>query len=345
MRKPIPKNLEYPGGVLSPFRASLFWVNECMSRPGLRAGTLAPRPDRRECRGYVTVREKGREIQIKRDNVEGGPDPTPPTRTEGDISGFSDDSARRLRALFDRLRRDAPATFLTLTYHRQNPDPEAAKRHLHAFMQACRRRYDRIAVSVIWRMEWQENGTPHFHLLVYGLWWEESGWFKRTWHRITGEAGADRSHIYGPARCPRWGNGLPAKDAPGDGTHEIADVYAGPPHRGMGAWVEQMGDEVDEEKVRNYVQKYHCKNDAHAPPPGTWEGRHWGVRMRKNLPVAEISSVTRISYDLAYEAARYVLDQWGSDVEVVPYSLRISSDTPGETLNKILAAAGQRMTV
>ena len=326
-------------GVPGPFDAATYAdVTECIRCEGVRRGFLFRRPEDRGLSGWVTVREEGREIVIARDNVQGESNAEPPMREEGDISGFSADSARRLRALFDRLRRDAKATFLTLTYHERDPGAEEAKEHLHAFVQDLRRRYDRIGVSLIWRMEWQESGTIHFHLLLFGLWWEKPGYFKRIWHRITGEDDAARRALYGPTSSPRWGR------VELDGV-QIRDVYPGAPHRGMGAWVEQMGDEVEEEKIRNYVAKYHCKQDSHAPPQSDWTGRHWGVRFRENLPIAPVTNVVRISYQLAYEAVEMILEKWGTDIECVPYSLRVSSDSPGRALNKILGMAGDRMIV
>lgn len=51
-----------------------------------------------------------------------------------------------------------------LTYPDAFPSPEVAKTHLEAFRERVRRRYG-LAVGFTWKIEPQERGAPHFHLL------------------------------------------------------------------------------------------------------------------------------------------------------------------------------------
>lgn len=74
------------------------------------------------------------------------------------------------------------ATFITLTY-KGYPSNARAKADLKAFLRVVRTNFP--DASAIWRMEFQERGSIHFHLLVFGLpyWdWQE---ILATWKSIT----------------------------------------------------------------------------------------------------------------------------------------------------------------
>lgn len=104
----------------------------------------------------------------------------------GDIKGFSDESRKRLMKLFscvDERKHGRPA-FVTLTYPDQwEANPEEWKRHLHNFRRELRRHVPGMAA--IWRLEPQERGAAHFHLLVWGGWIDKH-WLSETWYRIVG---------------------------------------------------------------------------------------------------------------------------------------------------------------
>ena len=176
----------------------------------------------------------------------------PPTRREGDIRGFSDSARKRMRDLLSTINRDADGLFLTLTYHESNPGGREVKKHLHAFVQALRRRWDGLKWSMVWRLEYQERGVPHLHFLIWGIQFEHKEWFKACWHRITGETSDD--------------------------------------HEEMGAWVERM---PKESKLSSYVSKYMAKDGT---DPDGWQGRTWGVRNRKHLPVAPMDWVQGVPW-------------------------------------------------
>jgi hypothetical protein len=98
----------------------------------------------------------------------------------GIVTEFSANSRRRM---LRKLARIAPkrVVFITLTYPERYPDPATSKNHLRAFFERIRRRFPKA--SGIWRLEFQERGAPHFHLLMCELpfipfhelrrWWAE----------------------------------------------------------------------------------------------------------------------------------------------------------------------------
>lgn len=98
----------------------------------------------------------------------------------GRIVGFSKASRRRLLRKLARLDNTRPK-FVTLTYPGDYPDPQTAKKHLRAFLQRIRRRASEA--SAVWRLEYQDRGAPHFHILAYNwpyisfetvkMWWGE----------------------------------------------------------------------------------------------------------------------------------------------------------------------------
>lgn len=81
----------------------------------------------------------------------------------GKITIFSAESRYRLFRLFHGLQFKR-WTFCTLTYGATFPDdPRVCKVHLKAYRRAFERRYGKI--PGVWRMELQERGAYHFHIL------------------------------------------------------------------------------------------------------------------------------------------------------------------------------------
>jgi hypothetical protein len=85
----------------------------------------------------------------------------------GYIKGFSKNSRRRLLEMIASVKRDADLpNFMTLTYPANFPTVERAKRDLKVFLQRLDRAYP--GSGYIWKLEPQERGAPHYHLLVWG---------------------------------------------------------------------------------------------------------------------------------------------------------------------------------
>jgi len=86
--------------------------------------------------------------------------------------------------------RKTRTTFLTLTFHNP-PTPTEAKRAFKMFTMRYRRDYP--AASAIWRMEYQERGAIHFHLLYFNLPYIDQKDIQIEWEECTRE---DRSIIH-----------------------------------------------------------------------------------------------------------------------------------------------------
>jgi len=112
------------------------------------------------------------------------PCPVPPT-TRGVVHGFSRQSRGRLLKTLSKLNRQvvSRALFVTLTYPlSESVSFSLCKRHLDSFAKRLARKFARCAV--IWRMELQKNGTPHFHLIVLGQRFIPHEWVRRCWSQI-----------------------------------------------------------------------------------------------------------------------------------------------------------------
>lgn len=85
----------------------------------------------------------------------------------GRIRRFSANARRRLMRFMARLRmKGVRATFMTLTF-KGYPTNEVAKMALHAFLQRITRKFPKA--SCVWRMEFQQRGSIHFHLLCFNM--------------------------------------------------------------------------------------------------------------------------------------------------------------------------------
>ena len=109
----------------------------------------------------------------------------------GIIRVFSAASRRRLMRFMARLKtRKIRATFITLTFTEVISN-ERAKQVFKRFSMRLRRAY--ATVSVVWRMEFQERGAIHFHLLCFNLpFWKQTE-LQETWEDCTEE---DRSIVH-----------------------------------------------------------------------------------------------------------------------------------------------------
>lgn len=111
----------------------------------------------------------------------------------GVITGFSRHSRRRLMQKTASLNRDAlPATpkFITLTYGATwSEDWHEWKAHLEAFRKRFEREFGQCLIE--WRLELQERGAPHFHLLVFHPEYIPYRWLAKAWNDIAAPGDAD----------------------------------------------------------------------------------------------------------------------------------------------------------
>jgi hypothetical protein len=108
----------------------------------------------------------------------------------GEITQFSSASRRRLMRLMAQVDRTAcrrKPLFITLTYPREYPTSSTVyKSHLRRFLLAFGRRYPHT--PIIWRLEYQERGAPHYHLMVFTPWFISWRWVAKAWYEATGRA-------------------------------------------------------------------------------------------------------------------------------------------------------------
>ena len=110
----------------------------------------------------------------------------------GKIKGFSNKSRKRLIELVASCGKIEKAVFLTLTYGQNWPSNTEAKRHIKVFLQRVERLFPKS--SGIWRMEFQDRGAPHFHILFFNLLWWEKREVAKAWLEVIGDDFGDWSH-------------------------------------------------------------------------------------------------------------------------------------------------------
>jgi len=174
----------------------------------------------------------------------------------GAIKGFSDASRRRLMYAIGSIKRDAelPA-FITLTYPDQFPDPETSKKHLATFFKRLKRAFP--GHGSIWKLEPQERGAPHYHLLTWGCDLQELRDFvPGAWFDIAG--GGDNLHLLW--HTGQLGNG---------NVHCVQQVRT---FHG----------------VMRYASKYLGKTFEVSGWGDKWTGRYWGIVNRQNILFGEL---------------------------------------------------------
>lgn len=90
-------------------------------------------------------------------------------------------------------------TFVTLTYPDVwNPDGHEYKKHLRRFRARIERKFGKV--RVLWRLEFQRRGAPHYHLLFFDAPWIEKEWLSNAWWGSVGSK--DKDHLqYGTNIC------------------------------------------------------------------------------------------------------------------------------------------------
>jgi hypothetical protein len=210
----------------------------------------------------------------------GGKGKTPVGGTRGKVLGFSFASRRRLMQKIAKIERGAVLPdFVTLTYPYKFPSPREAKKHLDTFSKRFRRQFEKG--GLLWKLEPQDRGAPHFHLLVWGVELEQLRQFvPQAWFKIAG--GGDPLHL-------AWHRGELGNSRGAEGHENIHCVQ--PVHTWKGVW--------------NYAAKYLGKTFAVAGwLDGAWIGRYWGVIAPKNIPFGELKQ-EEIDRQMATRLMRY----------------------------------------
>jgi len=98
-------------------------------------------------------------------------------------SGWNDGMARRLGNYIENFRTDFTG-MVTLTYPAEYPhDGEIVKMQWRAFIERLRRTEWFAQNSLVWFLEFQDRGAPHFHFLTTG--WIAKDWVAQNWADIT----------------------------------------------------------------------------------------------------------------------------------------------------------------
>ena len=224
--------------------------------------------------------------------------------TRGKVSEFSHGSRKRL---FDFLNtvdwnNQALPLFFTATYGQAWPGPSEAKQNLELFFKRLRRRYP--SVGVLWKMEPQGRGAPHFHMLIFGPTFIDKRLAQELWGQSIDQAYWDRfafDQDKGPIREPftriegmrsvrgvKWYVGKyiakPGNVAdPGDAGARAA-WWSGPGRKYTGA--ERVGEAVDESSGFNSLAYLDVKGRGVVFP-----GRQWGIMGKRSIRLLKADRV------------------------------------------------------
>lgn len=172
----------------------------------------------------IVIEWQGQVLLAK--NLEHTPQPPEPNHKRGEIKGFSRRSRSRMIDLMARLDlTHVRVTFLTLTFSGL-PTAEQAKKALKRFTMRIRRAFPKA--SGVWRMEFQERGAIHFHLLLFNFPFVPQKQVQAAWEECTGE-GMSIAHIT-LVRSRRMLMGYVSKyigkvDKPGDSASLVNEPY------------------------------------------------------------------------------------------------------------------------
>ena len=102
----------------------------------------------------------------------------------GAVKRFSAASRLRFLKLCSKFERKiiSDGLFITLTYPDAYPSCKDAKRNFEAFVKRLLRKYP--SAAGVWRIELQERGAPHFHLIIMGVSRIDKNWLSETWAEI-----------------------------------------------------------------------------------------------------------------------------------------------------------------
>ena len=128
--------------------------------------------------------------------------------------------------------------FVTLTYPGAFPtDGRETKKHLRRFRARIERKFGKL--KVLWRLEFQKRGAPHFHLLLMDPPWIDKEWLSKTWYECVG-------------------------------SHD-------PKHLKRGTNIVGVARKGENKKVIAYVGKYISKVDGkERESTNEWTGRYYG---------------------------------------------------------------------
>lgn len=260
------------------------------------------------CVSEVVVTLQGRLLEARVVGADfGGQDPEQEKRAgqggvRGVVSGaeMSRGSRRRLQKMLARVE-GQEGDFLrtwTLTFAPEvvPGTAEGAKACLRAWIKRALRRYPGLVI--VWRLEPQKCGRPHFHLLTWGAYiphaeaWE---W----WREITG-AGIKRAFVYVEA-VRSWKRAA-----------QYVSKYVS---KAVKSWLEEEGQEGEaapiaaDESPGGSGRGVGAATSLDLRTYWAAAGRLWGVENRELLPLGELVEV-RVSLRAYYRLRRAARHAW-----------------------------------
>jgi hypothetical protein len=117
------------------------------------------------------------------------------------ITGFSRGSRQRLQRKLASINEgevERQRWFVTLTYPGQYPAcGRQWKRDLDTFIKRLQRAF--AVQAVVWKLEPQKRGAPHYHLLVFSQDTLEREWVANAWYEVVGSGRSE--HLYAGTQC------------------------------------------------------------------------------------------------------------------------------------------------
>jgi len=222
----------------------------------------------------------------------------------GRIKRFSTNSRRRLLRFMARLKmQGVRATFITLTF-KGYPTNAEAKRALHAFMSYLSRNFPKA--SACWRMEYQERGAIHFHLLCFNLpYWPQKA-LGEVWTRITRE------------------------------TASRVDIRLVRSRRGVMHYVSKYIAKVEKKSgFTSFIQAPYLHGYK------KWrKGRFWGYHNKKHLPLGQKFEGVLINDNLIKKLSNAAWEIIGSETRYNSVSFHLFTDRAASLWKLYIAKGG-----
>lgn len=110
-----------------------------------------------------------------------------------EVIGFSQKSRKRLLDLLHMIEFEN-VSLVTLTYPKEYPtDWKAHKAHLRAMRARLERKFGKL--RVVWRLEFQKRGAPHYHLVIFDAPFLDAQYLSKVWAKVTKSDDANHAKI------------------------------------------------------------------------------------------------------------------------------------------------------
>jgi len=227
----------------------------------------------------ITISAQGRVLEVKVEYpVRAGRHvPRGTSAHRGDVHGLSRAARSRLMKLLNKVAwGESHNKFITLTYPADFPTVDVSKDHLRAFLERVRRAHPDAAV--IWKLEFQKRGAPHYHLVSPNLPFQNKCSIQSMWGEIIGyEDVFTRIDAF-------------------DGK-EILKYVA--------KYVSKPAREREEDKSVQICDTIKTREKGPA-----WTGRCWGVHNRSALPMHSRFQTVSADYSVYQNIRSLSTERW-----------------------------------